>query len=144
MVGTKLSKVYDKLMQANITVEYIPFLYEEQAVSFQPTNDKFWIGLNPNLKLSEREELCVLMEEKAHYDVGIIPNDCKSNNYSDVLVREKNELKAKKYAVKQLIPREKLLNYIKSNYYIDINELADYFEVTPKFAKEALSVYGFN
>ena len=144
MVSTKLGKVYDKLNNENITVEYVPFLHDRKSLAFHSPEDNFYIALNSNLKLSEREELCVLMEEQAHYEVGIIPNDCKSNRYCDVMTREKNEFRAKRWAVKQLISKDKLIEYIKDHYYLDLEELADYFEVTPTFMKEALLVYGLN
>lgn len=144
MVCTKLTSMYDKLEKSNVIVKYVPFLEEQQAISFESPSKHFWIGLNPNLKSSERLELCVLMEETAHYEVGIFPSDITSNSYADVLTREKNELRAKKFAVKKLVPREDLINYIKNSSYIDAEELADYFEVTPEFIKEALMIYGLN
>lgn len=144
MICNKLSKVYSRLEKESITVEYVPFLQEQKAISFCSNSNKFWIGLNPNLRISEREELCVLMEEEAHYDVGIIPNDYNSDSYCDVISREKNEVRAKRLAVRRLIPKEKLFDYFKTKNYIDIEELSDYFEVTPQFMKDALVVYGLN
>lgn len=141
----KLYDVYSKLEEENIAVNSVSFLKEEKAVAFKsPESNVFWIGINHNRIHSEREELCVIMEEKAHYDVGIVPNNFLSNSYCDRLTREKNELKAKKLAVKRLVPKDKLLNYIKDHYYLDLDELADYFEVTPQFMKQALGVYGLN
>lgn len=74
--------------------------------------------------------------------MGILPNDYSSNSYSDILAKEKNELKAKKWAVKKMISKDKLFEYIRNSDYIDINELADYFGVIPQFMKEALIIYG--
>lgn len=142
MVSAKLVSLYDELEKANVQAQYIPFLKEQQAVSFFSDSNTFWIGLNHNLINSERTELCVLLEEQAHYEVGIIPNDYSSNSYSDILVREKNELRAKKWAVKKMISKEKLFEYIRNSDYIDVDELADYFGVIPQFMKEALIIYG--
>ena len=123
------------------TTRLTPALVRE-AISFLSDTNTFWIGLNHDLINSERTELCVLLEEQAHYEVGIIPNDYSSNSYSDILARQKNELKAKKWAVKKMISRDKLFEYIKNTDYIDVEELADYFEVIPQFMKEALIIYG--
>lgn len=142
MVSTKLVSLYDELEKANVQVQYVPFLKEHEAISFLSDTNTFWIGLNHDLIKSERTELCVLLEEQAHYEVGIIPNDYSSNSYSDILARQKNELKAKKWAVKKMISRDKLFEYIKNTDYIDVEELADYFEVIPQFMKEALIIYG--
>ena len=144
MVSAKLNKIYDKLNEDNVVVEYVPFLHDRNSIAFHSPDDNFYIALNNNLKLSEREELCVLAEEKAHYDVGILPNDNKSNSYLNILTREKNEFRAKKLAVKQLVSKEKLIDYIKEHYCLDLDDMADYFDVTPKFMMEALFVYGLN
>ena len=76
----KLYDVYSKLEEENVAVNSVSFLKEEKAVAFKsPESNVFWIGINYNRIHSEREELCVIMEEKAHYDVGIVPNNFLSN-----------------------------------------------------------------
>ena len=143
MKDTKLGSIYSKLKESNVMVISAPYLECKKAISFlSPESNIFWIGINEKLIKSEREELCVLMEEQAHYEVGIAPNNYESNSYSDKLTREKNEFRAKRYAVKQLIPKEQLFKLIKTSDYICIEELADAFEVTSQFMKEALTVYG--
>ena len=99
MVSTKLVSLYDELEKANVQVQYVTFLKEHEAISFLSDTNTFWIGLNHDLIKSERTELCVLLEEQAHYEVGIIPNDYSSNSYSDILARQKNELKAHNYTL---------------------------------------------
>ena len=46
MVSTKLGKVYDKLKQDNVTVEYVPFLHDRQSIAFHSPEDNFYIALN--------------------------------------------------------------------------------------------------
>ena len=101
-----------------------------------------WIAVNYRALSSEREELCVLEEERAHYDVGIIPTNCFSNSTLDKITRERNEYKAKKKAVERLVPHDKLLKVMKDLPCIYIEALADAFEVTNEFMADALKIYG--
>ncbi len=140
MNDLKIRNLYDSLDKSNIKVIEIPFFKEKKAVSFIH-NGEFLVGLNRNLINSEVEEFCILAEEKAHYEVGIIPNDYTSNSYCERITRDKNEFRAKKYAVKNLIPKENLLTTIKKSPYICIADLAELFDVTPQFMREALKIY---
>lgn len=142
MSCSKLVSLYDKLEKSNINVVFVSCINNIPAVSYQVSDDCFWIGLNRDMIHSEREELCILAEEEAHYEVGIIPSDYESNSYADKLVREKNELRAKKRAVKNVIDKDKLIEYLKNHDYIDLYDMAEEFEVTKDFAHEALIIYG--
>lgn len=63
MVSAKLVPLYDELEKARVQIQYVPFLKEQEAVSYLSDSNTFWIGLNHNLINSERTELCVLLEE---------------------------------------------------------------------------------
>ena len=142
MSCSKLVTLYNKCEKSNINVGCISFTNDTPALCYEVSDDCFWIGLNRNMIHSEREELCALAEEVAHYEVGIIPNDYESNSYADKIVREKNELRAKKRAVRTLIDKEKIIEYLKKNDYIDLSAMADEFDITPEFAHQALVTYG--
>ena len=142
MSCSKLVSLYDKLEKSNINVVFVSCINNIPAVSYQVSDDCFWIGLNRDMIHSEREELCILAEEEAHYEVGIIPSDYETHSYADKLVREKNELRAKKRAVKNVIDKDKLIEYLKNHDYIDLYDMAEEFEVTKDFAHEALIIYG--
>lgn len=74
-----LENTYDNLESSNITVIDAPYLAEKKSIIYVSEEDKCWIGINHSLIKSLREELCILEEEKAHYEVGIIPCDYTSN-----------------------------------------------------------------
>ena len=138
---SKLVDIYDRLEKANVNVYELQNGKELKAVAFNSPNDTFSIGLYENLIKSEADELCTLAEEEAHYVVGIIPNDIESNSYLDVVTRRKNEIRAKKYAIRNLIPKDKLFRKLKNTSYLDIEDLASDFEVTTQFMQEALKIY---
>lgn len=138
---SKLTDIYNRLENSNVRVMSLKNGNEVKAVSFNSPGDKFYICLYDNLIESETDEVCVLAEEEAHYNVGIIPTNVNSNSRLDIISRRKNELRAKKYAVKNLVPKDKLFNMIKDTTYIDVEELASSFSVTKNFMLEALKIY---
>ena len=141
----RLDKLYESLEKTNdVIVVDAPFLKATKALTYIDNDQFCWIALNKKAISSVREELCILQEEKAHYDVGIIPNNYLSNSYSDRIVRERNEYKAKRKAVETLIPKEKLLNVMKELPTIYIEALADAFDVTSDFMADALKIYGYD
>ena len=107
---SKLTDIYNRLENSNVRVMSLKNGNEVKAVSFNSPGDKFYICLYDNLIESETDEVCVLAEEEAHYNVGIIPTNVNSNSRLDIISRRKNELRAKKYAVKNLVPKDKLFN----------------------------------
>lgn len=140
----QLEKVYDYLYsREDIRLVDAPFLKTVKALTSIDSDPKHecWIAVNYKALSSEREELCVLEEERAHYEVGIIPSDSFSNSLLNKTTRERNELKAKKKAVERLVPRDKLLKVMKDLPCIYIEALADAFEVTNEFMADALKVY---
>lgn len=81
------------------------------------------------------DEKCTLAEELGHYYY-----DATYSLYSDSNSISKQEYKAKKYSYNILIPLEKLKEAILKGI-TEIYQLADYFEVTYKFMKNALDYY---
>lgn len=55
-------------------------------------------------------------------------------------IKSKSEYKADKWAIRELIPEDKLLQAV-SEGYTELWQLAEYFEVTEKFMKRALDIY---
>jgi len=142
---SRLDKLYESLNNArDVVVVDAPFLKGTKALTYIDDDQFCWIGINQKAISSVREEICTLQEEKAHYEVGIIPNNYLSNSYSDRIVRERNEYRAKKKAVENLVPRDKLLKVMQELPVIYIDALADAFEVTSDFMADALKVYGYN
>ncbi len=142
-ISSKICNLYDKFKDEKICVMNCPYLEEVKAVSLvSPKSGKFHIGINYRDISSEREEYCILMEEQAHYDAGIVKTNVDSNSLLDRVVRDKNERRAKKLLADRTIGKDNLIRWLKENEYIDLNAIAEKFEVTPSIVKDALIVYG--
>jgi len=141
MVNNKLIALYDELEKSNIKVSNLSFIKDFNALSYMCDDNTYFIGLNPDACSSERKEYCILMEEQAHYDAGIIPNDYMSNSRLDILSREKNEVRAKKKVLNKLIPKDKLIKFLKERGHTDVEEIAEEFDVIPEFVQQALLLY---
>lgn len=87
---------------------------------------------------NEIEEKCILAEELGHYEVGILKNILKTDNYN-MLVRSINEFRAKKWAVKELIPFDKFKQFLNTNY--SKFDIANELEVTEELVDLACFVY---
>ena len=87
-----------------------------------------------NNRSTEKEKLCVLLEELGHfkYTVGNITNLKDIRNL-------KQEYKARSFSYKSLVGITKLIEAHKSR--ISNHDLADYLGVTEQFLIEALSYY---
>lgn len=81
------------------------------------------------------EKLCVLVEEEGHYftTVGDITDQSKVEN-------RKQELKARRWAVRKLIPIEQFIEAFKSGITTK-QELADFLNVTEKFLLMSIDHY---
>lgn len=142
----KICRIYNYLSNKNdVVIVDAPYLKAVKSLTAFDDDDehKCWIAINYKALNSEREELCLLEEEKAHYEVGIVPTNPFSNSYSDRLSRERNEHRAKKKAVERLVPREILLNVMRDLPCIYIEALAEFFDVTNEFMADALKIYGY-
>ena len=142
--GLYFECIYEYLNNKNdVNIVDAPYFKAIKSLTSFDDDQLCWIAINNKAITSEREELCILEEERAHYDVGIIPTNCFSNSYADKLSRERNEYRAKRKAVERLVPRDKLLNVMKNLPCIYVDALADAFEVTTDFMLDALKVYGY-
>ncbi len=140
MIDTKIDELYNKMQDENILIFDAPYFKEKKSVAYNDGKD-FLVGINYRAIQNKCEEYCILAEEKAHYDVGIIPNDYNSNSYCNKLTRSRNEHRAKKLAIQRLLNKEDLTSALKKFPDICISDLADMFEVTPQFMNEALILY---
>jgi Zn-dependent peptidase ImmA (M78 family) len=86
-------------------------------------------------RLNAKEKKCVLAEELGHYYMTV-------GNITDLknICNQKQEIKARKYAIEKLVP---LKNLIKASYNncTNLYELAEYLDVTEEFLKDTLRYY---
>jgi len=99
--------------------------------------DKPLIALNKTLPTLS-EQMCVLAEEIGHFytSYGNLLTDPKTDN----IVIEKQETKSRRWAVKKLVPFEKIIAAFEHgcrNFY----EYAEYIGTTENFLREAFNNY---
>ncbi len=92
------------------------------------------IVINSRLK-TNKERKCVLAEELGHYftSVGDILNLKIESN-------RKQEIRARNWAIQKLVPFDELILAHQQGY-VNVYELAEYFDVTEDFMKEAILFY---
>ena len=84
---------------------------------------------------TNKERKCVLAEELGHYftSIGDILNLKIENN-------RKQEIRARNWAIQKLVPFEELILAHQEGY-VNVYELAEYFDVTEDFMREAILFY---
>ena len=90
---------------------------------------------------SKTEEKEVLAEELSHHELGALYSI--NNNYnklSERLVRSKQEARAKKMAIRKLVPLSQIIKYLEKG---DLNlaELAEELDLSEKFLQTAIEIY---
>lgn len=131
---TKLLEMYSIAFCENVTI-LCENTCDAKSMSARPPSGDCYIGINP-LKLESRaDELVALAHELGHCETGSF-----YNKYALLDIRAKHERRADKWAIKKLVPRDELINAL-SKGYIEIYELAEYFEVTEDFMRKALEFY---
>lgn len=95
------------------------------------------IFMNTEIK-NEIEEKCILAEEIGHFEVGILQNILKTDNYN-MLVRSINEFRAKKWVINELIPFDVFKSYLGTN--CSNFDIANELGVTEELVELACYVY---
>lgn len=132
----KLSDLYEYLEKNNITLVYTDKITSVYAI-YLKIDDEDFILIKKGL--TEDEEFFTLTEEIAHYKMGVMPNNAFSKNYNDKLIRSKNEYKAFKYCVNELLPVETLKTILTGN--MLKYEIANELHLPEKFVGKALDLY---
>ncbi len=129
----KLEKLYDIAKKEKIKI-YDWYIEDCNGIylNYEKINA---IALNYDEFGTYIDEKCTLAEELGHYYY-----DATYSLYSDSNTISKQEYKAKKYSYNILVPIEKLKEAIK-NGITEISQLAEYFDVTYKFMKNAIEFY---
>ena len=126
---TRLTDLYRKAEELDIRVIQFP-MASLRAVS---TPDNF-IGIDPD-KLEDREELVCLAHEMGHCATGSF-----YTSDATMLDRTRQEQRADRWAIRQLVPLEELKNLLRSG--VDRwDEAAEHFQVTDEFMRKAVAFY---
>ena len=126
---TRLTDLYRKAEELDIRVIQFP-MASLRAVS---TPDNF-IGIDPD-KLEDREELVCLAHEMGHCATGSF-----YTSDATVLDRTRQEQRADRWAIRQLVPLEELKNLLRSGVH-RWDVAAEHFQVTEEFMRKAVAFY---
>lgn len=131
---TDLLTLYQIADTEQIRVDYIG-LGKRDAISIMDEDGAKYIALDPKKLCSSQDEKMKIAHELGH---------CLTNSFyhsfSPYEVRQKSENRADKWAIKQLIPFEKLTDAIAGGY-TDVWSLAEYFNVPEEFMRKAMGFY---
>lgn len=130
-----LTELYDMAAKENINIHKIDLkklngLYIDKN-----------IFLNSNIK-NESTEKIVLAEELGHHFSGVLPSLPFSTDYYNKLIRSKNEFKAKKWLIQEMIPLSTLKSYLMKN--MNQYEIAEEFGISTSLLEEACHLYEEN
>lgn len=139
----KLEKLYDNVIDKQITVVNSNFSNSKKSCCMNMQGNKT-ILIDRDKIETKAEEYIVLAEEISHLETGnMYPITSLVNSSIQKANREKAERMAKTYMIENFLPLYKIIKCIK-NYILDINEMAEYLEVTPEFVLSAIEHYKSN
>ncbi|MGN1114172.1 MAG: ImmA/IrrE family metallo-endopeptidase [Oscillospiraceae bacterium] len=131
-----MSSLDDIIARENITVMNVP-CSQCGSMSLMADSGNCYIGLDSSSELSAEE----MLVHKAH-EVGHCVEGAFYNRYSRLDVISRHEKRADSWAIKQLIPEDKLIKAFESGL-LEIWQLAEKFGVTEEFMKKACRFYGY-
>ena len=108
---------------------------QTHSVSAMSCTGVCYIGMDPFQIETSAQERVHLAHELGHCKTGSF-----YNVYSSLDIREKQEKKADRWAVMQLIPATELKKALLSGV-TEVWELAEYFDVTEDFIRKAIEIY---
>ena len=130
----KLTKIYEYAESKKIGVYSLKTQVVE-SMSVMDAEGKCDIAINPEKIKSTADEIVKLAHEIGHCECGAFYNE-----YSPLDIRAKHERRATEWAIRELIPRSKLIEAIKEGI-LTKNELAEHFEVTEELMQAAMEYY---
>lgn len=120
---------------------------EKINIYYQNFSDLDGLFLCGNIYLSRKilntnKERMVLAEELGHYFTGVSPTPPFSNEYYTKLIRSKNEFKAKKWLINEIIPFNTLKQFLKQN--MNKYDIAETLDVNISLVEDAFKIYETN
>ncbi len=130
----KLRSLYRLAEQQNIPILSYP-LPQTCSLALELENGQCYIGMDYTQLQDSKEHLVHLGHELGHCISGAF-----YNRYAKMDLRQRQEIKADKWAIQCLIPMEALDDAIAAGY-TEFWELADHFGVTEEFIRKAVCLY---
>jgi len=106
-----------------------------ESLSLPLPNGEFGVAIDPDKIRSSADESCKVAHEIGHCMTGAF-----YNRYSTFDLREKQEHRADRWAIEQIIPVEELDSAIAEGF-TEIWMLAEHFGVTEEFMQKAVCYY---
>ncbi|MBQ8574792.1 MAG: ImmA/IrrE family metallo-endopeptidase [Clostridia bacterium] len=128
-----LNELYQIAQNENIDVYCLDLLATKSLSMCR--NGKSAIAIDPFTLLDSSEEAVLLAHELGHCVTGSF-----YNLYSDFDIVAKHELRADKWAIKKLVPKDELNNAFEHGI-VEPWDLAEYFDVTEDFIIKAVKFY---
>lgn len=129
-----ISALYDFAVQKNIEVIRFP-MANNGSMSVMADNGSCYIGMDPSVQDGGVQERTHLSHELGHCITGSF-----YNRYAAVDSRQRHENRADKWAIKKLIPVDKLDEAVEEGC-IELWQLAERFCVTEPLMRRAVCYY---
>lgn len=129
-----LTEIYNIAEQDGIDI-YSFQMNECESMSVLQNGDCF-IAIDPFKLHSETDEKIKIAHEIGHCETGAFYNE-----YATCDIREKHERRANIWAIKKLVPKDKLIKAIQSGFCENRWELSEFFGVTEDLVQFALEYY---
>ena len=126
--------LYRYAEKRNIEIAGFP-LPETASMSIESESGYCYIGIDYRKIESETDERVHLSHELGHCATGSF-----YNRYAKMDIRQKHENRADKWAIRKLIPVEKMDSAVAEGH-TELWDLADYLGVTEDFIKKAVCYY---
>lgn len=128
-----LEKIYKIIEEEGIIVEEVKLkYYYMDGIYFKVPGLSPTIGIRKSILTDSKRLISALAEELGHHftSYGDLTAECFV--YSEIIQKSKQERKARQWATEFIMPYDKLIKAIKEGYQ-SVEELSDYFNVTPVF-----------
>lgn len=129
-----LSSLYTLADREHIPILAYPLPLTE-SLAIQTEDGQCYIGIDYDKLTDSRDHLVHLSHELGHCLTGAF-----YNRYAKSDLRQRQEIKADKWAIHRLIPVDALDDAVAAGY-TEFWELAEYFGVTVDFMKKAVCLY---
>ena len=131
---TQVPELYDLASRQNIAVLRYP-MKENGSMSLMEPDGTCYIGMDDRVLDGGIQERMHLGHELGHCMTGSF-----YNIYSSCDIRARHERKAKKWAIKKLVPKDELKDAVESGL-TELWELSEYFDLPAAFMAEVIEYY---
>lgn len=126
--------LYKLAEQENITIDHVP-LHHTKALSLMDEDGDCFVALDPGQMQTDAEERVCLAHELGHCMRGAF-----YNRYSAIDCKSRHERRANVWMYRRLVSEDALHKAVMEGY-VEIWELAEYFDLPQKVMEEIVCYY---